>query len=75
MKRKKTDFTLRCRVGPHVHHTHYACITVALNPKDSWKTVTTQDELVTKIDGRIKNYLGVSVSFSQPVKHEIDELW
>jgi len=61
-------------VGPHVHHTNYACITVALNPKDQWKTVKTQDELVAKIDERIKNYPGVSVSFSQPVKHEIDEL-
>jgi cobalt-zinc-cadmium resistance protein CzcA len=61
-------------VGPHVHHTNYACITVALNPKDKWETVKTQEELVEKIDKRIKNYPGVSVSFSQPVKHEIDEL-
>ena len=61
-------------VGPHVHHTNYACITVALHPKDQWKTVKTQEDLVAKIDKRIKNYPGVSISFSQPIKHELDGL-
>ena len=61
-------------VGPHVHHTNYACITVTLKPKKQWKTVKTQEELVAKIDSRIGNYPGVSISFSQPIKHEIDGL-
>ncbi|MHC4624648.1 MAG: efflux RND transporter permease subunit, partial [Planctomycetota bacterium] len=61
-------------VGPHVHHTNYACITVTLKPKEQWKTVTTQEELVAGIDSRIRDYPGVSVSFSQPIKHEIDGL-
>jgi cobalt-zinc-cadmium resistance protein CzcA len=61
-------------VGPHVHHTNYACMTVTLNPKDSWETVKTQEELVENIDKRIKNYPGVSITFSQPIKHEIDGL-
>jgi len=61
-------------VGPHVHHTNYACITVALHPKDQWKTVKTQEDLVAKIDKRIKNYPGVAISFSQPIKHELDGL-
>ena len=61
-------------VGPHVHHTNYACMTVTLKPKDRWETVKTQEELVENIDKRIKNYPGVSISFSQPIKHEIDGL-
>ncbi len=61
-------------VGPHVHHTNYACITVTLKPKDQWETVKTQEELVARIDRRIGDYPGVSISFSQPVKHEIDAL-
>jgi cobalt-zinc-cadmium resistance protein CzcA len=59
-------------VGPHVHHTNYACITVTLKPRKEWKTVTTQEELVAGIDSRIRDYPGVSISFSQPIKHEID---
>ncbi|MBW8039210.1 MAG: efflux RND transporter permease subunit [Planctomycetes bacterium] len=61
-------------VGPHVHHTNYACITVTLKPKKQWKTVKTQEELVGQIDNLICDYPGVSISFSQPIKHEIDGL-
>jgi cobalt-zinc-cadmium resistance protein CzcA len=61
-------------VGPHVHHTNYACITVTLKPKKQWKTVKTQEELVASIDSRIRDYPGVSISFSQPIKHEVDGL-
>lgn len=61
-------------VGPHMHHTNYACITVNLKPKNEWKTVKTQEELVTLIDGRLEDYPGVSISFSQPIKHEVDGL-
>ncbi len=57
-----------------MHHTNYACITVTLKPKKQWKTVKTQEELVAKIDSRIGSYPGVSISFSQPIKHEIDGL-
>ena len=61
-------------VGPHVHHTNFACITVTLKPRKKWKTVKTQEELLVQIDDRIGNYPGVSISFSQPIQHEIDGL-
>ncbi|MHC5060256.1 MAG: efflux RND transporter permease subunit [Planctomycetota bacterium] len=61
-------------VGPHVHHTNYACMTVTLKPKEKWKTVKTQAQLVAEIDRKINNYLGVAISFSQPIKHEVDGL-
>ncbi|MDY6972793.1 MAG: efflux RND transporter permease subunit, partial [Thermodesulfobacteriota bacterium] len=61
-------------VGPHVHHTNYACITVTLKPRKEWKKVKTQEELVAQIDNRISDFPGVSISFSQPVQHEIDGL-
>jgi cobalt-zinc-cadmium resistance protein CzcA len=47
---------------------------VTLKPKKQWKTVKTQEELVNQIDSRICDYPGVSISFSQPIKHEIDGL-
>jgi len=63
-------------VGPHMHHTNYACITVTLKPKNKWKNkdVKTQEELVEKIDKLLDEYPGVAFSFSQPIKHEIDGL-
>jgi cobalt-zinc-cadmium resistance protein CzcA len=61
-------------VGPHMHHTNYACITVNLKPHKQWKNAATQQELVAQIDSRIRNYPGVAVSFSQPIKHEVDGL-
>ena len=61
-------------VGPHIHHTNYACITVNLKPKKQWENAKTQEELVAQIDSRIRDYPGVVVSFSQPIKHEVDGL-
>jgi cobalt-zinc-cadmium resistance protein CzcA len=61
-------------VGPHIHHTNYACMTVNLKPKKQWKNAKTQEELVAQIDYRICDYPGVSISFSQPIKHEVDGL-
>jgi len=37
-------------VGPHIHHTNYACMTVNLKPKKQWKNTGTQEELVAQID-------------------------
>ncbi|MHC4743429.1 MAG: efflux RND transporter permease subunit, partial [Planctomycetota bacterium] len=31
-------------VGPHMHHTNYACITVNLKPPKQWKNVETQEQ-------------------------------
>jgi len=61
-------------VGPHVHHTNYACMTVTLKPQDQWKNADTQEELVTQLNERISDYLGVGVGFSQPINHELDGL-
>jgi len=61
-------------VGPHMHHTNYACINVTLNPKDQWERSETQEELVSRISDRLDDYPGVAISFSQPIKHEIDGL-
>ena len=61
-------------VGPHIHHTNYACMTVNLKPKKQWENAKNQEELVAQIDSRIRDYPGVVVSFSQPIKHEVDGL-
>jgi cobalt-zinc-cadmium resistance protein CzcA len=61
-------------VGPHMHHTNYACMNITLQPKNKWQTTSSQDELIELIDQRIKDFPGVSTTFSQPIKHEIDGL-
>lgn len=61
-------------VGPHVHHTNYSCMTVTLKAQDQWENADTQAELVTQLNERISDYLGVAVGFSQPINHELDEL-
>jgi len=61
-------------VGPHVHHTNYACMTVTLAPRDQWQTAHSQADLVTQINERIGDYLGVALSYSQPINHEVDGL-
>ncbi|MBM4026421.1 MAG: efflux RND transporter permease subunit [Planctomycetes bacterium] len=61
-------------VGPHVHHTNYACLTITLRPRDQWKRGRTQEDLVSEISGRLEGYPGVSIGFSQPIQHEVDGL-
>lgn len=61
-------------VGPHVHHTNYACMTVALKPQNQWKTADTQTELANHLQDKISDYLGTTVGFSQPINHELDGL-
>jgi len=61
-------------VGPHIHHTNFACITVMLHPRKQWQETETQEELVAKMDQTLAGYPGVSISFSQPIQHEVDSL-
>lgn len=61
-------------VGPHVHHTNYACMTVALKPQSQWKTADTQAELASQLQAKISDFLGTTVGFSQPINHELDGL-
>ncbi len=61
-------------IGPHVHHTNYACITVTLKPRSHARTAKKQQELIAWMDRRLSIYPGVSVSYSQPIQHEVDAL-
>jgi len=61
-------------VGPHVHHTNFGCITITLTPKSKWKTSGTQEGLVSEMDAYLSDFLGTSISFSQPINHEVDGL-
>ncbi len=61
-------------VGPHMHHTNYACMNITLQPKSEWRTAPTLDQLIDLINQRVKDFPGVSTTFSQPIKHEIDGL-
>ncbi|UCG56456.1 MAG: efflux RND transporter permease subunit [Phycisphaerales bacterium] len=61
-------------VGPHVHHTNYACMTITLEPQKQWKTASTQEGLANRLHERIVGYLGTTAGFSQPIDHELDGL-
>lgn len=61
-------------VGPHVHHTNYACITTILKPRSEWTPGKTPEQLISEIDARLASYPGASISFSQPIQHEVDAL-
>ena len=57
-------------VGPHVHHTNYACMTVGLTGAGA----RDHHRVIDAILGRVGLYPGVSLSFSQPIQHEIEAL-
>lgn len=61
-------------VGPHVHHTNYACITIILRPRSQWAPGVTQERIVSDLDARLEAYPGASITFSQPIQHEVDAL-
>ena len=61
-------------IGPHVHHTNFACITVILRPQDQLKEPLNHEKLISTIDQRLATYPGVSINYSQPIQHEVDGL-
>jgi cobalt-zinc-cadmium resistance protein CzcA len=61
-------------VGPHMHHTNYACITITLEKRPFWKNGRSQEKVIAALDEKLHNTLGVAVGFSQPIAHELDGL-
>lgn len=61
-------------VGPHMHHTNYGCIVVTLKPRKKWKNARSQDDIEAFIKARVGELPGVSIGFSQPIAHEVDDL-
>ncbi|VAX36457.1 Cobalt-zinc-cadmium resistance protein CzcA; Cation efflux system protein CusA [hydrothermal vent metagenome] len=61
-------------VGPHVHHTNYASLTVGLTPRSSWKTSKSQEDVMAKIYEKLFFVPAKSISFTQPIQHEVDDL-
>lgn len=61
-------------ISPHVHHTNYACITVGLDQKRGWFSPNKQGQIVAALADSIGEYPGASISFSQPIQHEVDAL-
>jgi cobalt-zinc-cadmium resistance protein CzcA len=47
---------------------------VILKPKEQWKTVKTKEELIEKIDERLKDTPGVVYNFTQPLAMRLDEV-
>ena len=47
---------------------------VFLKPKEEWKTVRTQEEIVENLAGKLKSIPGMNFTFSQPIKFRMNEL-
>ncbi|MFC1497721.1 efflux RND transporter permease subunit [Verrucomicrobiota bacterium] len=61
-------------VGPHMHHSNYGCVVITLKPKSEWKGAKTQEDIISRINERCTDFLGISIGFSQPINHEVDGL-
>ncbi len=61
-------------VGPHMHHTNYACVTITLKKRPFWKPGRSQEEVVAALDEKLRGTLGTAIGFSQPIAHELDGL-
>jgi hypothetical protein len=47
---------------------------VILKPKEQWTTVRTKEELIEKLDGKLKDAPGVVYNFTQPLAMRLDEV-
>jgi heavy metal efflux system protein len=47
---------------------------VILKPKDRWTTVSTKEELIEKLDQKLKDVPGVVYNFTQPLAMRLDEV-
>jgi len=61
-------------VGPHMHHTNYGCLTITLKPRRLFQRQRSQQEIVAALDEKLRDTLGVTIGFSQPIAHEVDGL-
>lgn len=47
---------------------------VMLKPREEWRTVKTKEELVQKLDDKLKEIPGVAYNFTQPLAMRLDEV-
>ncbi|MFH1727854.1 MAG: CusA/CzcA family heavy metal efflux RND transporter [Pseudomonadota bacterium] len=64
----------RPETGSHPHPINYAEIFIALEDVNKWKNFGNKNDLINKIDKRLKQYPGVQLNFSQPIQNAFDEL-
>ncbi len=64
----------RPEAGSHPHPVNSAHIQVMLRPQEEWRDLKSKDELVEALNGRLSDYPGVQLVFSQPIQNMFDEL-
>lgn len=52
---------------------YYVQMQVNLKPKEEWKEKITMDELVEKMDKKLKKYQGINYNYSQPIIDNVAE--
>jgi len=52
---------------------YYVQMQVNLKPKEEWKEKMTMDELVERMDKRLKKYQGINYNYSQPIIDNVAE--
>ncbi|NLD92117.1 MAG: efflux RND transporter permease subunit [Fibrobacter sp.] len=64
----------RPEAGSHPHPVNTAHIQMMLKPENEWKQFRSKQEIVEAINGRLKEYPGIQLNFSQPIQNMFDEL-
>lgn len=64
----------RGEIGAHADPVNNAEIFVDLKPPAEWETASTQDGLVEAMSGRLAEFPGVQLNFTQPIAAAVDEL-
>ncbi len=64
----------RGEVGSHAHFVNDAEILIQLKPIQKWKHFKNRNELIEEIEHRLEKFPGLSLSMTQPIAHNLDEL-
>ncbi|MFC1500667.1 efflux RND transporter permease subunit [Candidatus Zixiibacteriota bacterium] len=64
----------RGEVGSHAHFVNNAEVLIQLKPERQWKEFRNAEDLVEEIEHRLEVLPGLSLSMTQPIAHNLDEL-
>ena len=64
----------RPEAGVHPHPVNYAEIHIELHPLKTWKNFSNKTDLVEALERKLKDYPGIQLNFTQPIKNAFDEL-
>jgi cobalt-zinc-cadmium resistance protein CzcA len=64
----------RPEAGSHPHPVNFAEMHLELNPMEEWGSLKTKNDLIDALKGKLKDFPGVQLNFSQPIQALFGEL-